>query len=374
MLSANDRKRVLIVDNGAIAVDDAGRRYVNNHTGQFACDIRHEGCELVFIAPHTPYDENGQLYNFCLQDQGLESRLLVMRPRFRASLAADELLREILKSDFVYIFFPGTLGKVAGLLCSLLRKPYGLYVRGGRFRETRLDRRVVRKAVFALTVSPALQQQIEPLCGSAGVIRPMVTITPEDAFARPAWVSRPPVWELLFVGRLEVDKGIRELIEAAEALRLKGVPFRLRLVGGGPLFHELSARLKDEPLGLNIEMAGLVSGKSDLMRFYQKAHIFIFPSYHEGFPRVLYEAMINSLPIVTTMVGGISGRMADGENCIGIPAKSAGSIVEAVERVTGDLRLLQAIGQAGQKTVLDVLEKHQPHSRLFTEHLKNHGV
>jgi hypothetical protein len=84
--------------------------------------------------------------------------------------------------------------------------------------------------------------------------------------------------------------------------------------------------------------------------------------------------MINSLPIVTTMVGGISGRMVDGENCIGIPAKSAGSVVAAVERVTGDLRLLQAIGQGGQKTVLEVLEDCQPHWRLFTEHLKNHGV
>jgi glycosyltransferase involved in cell wall biosynthesis len=104
------------------------------------------------------------------------------------------------------------------------------------------------------------------------------------------------------------------------------------------------------------------------------AHIFIFPSYHEEFPRVLYEAMINSLPIVTTMVGGISGRMVDGKNCIGIPAKSAGSIVEAIERVTGDLRLLNAIGQAGQKTVLDVLEKCQPHWQLFTEQLKHHVV
>ena len=188
------------------------------------------------------------------------------------------------------------------------------------------------------------------------------------------WLRGPPVWDLLFVGRLEADKGIRELIQAAEALRLKGVPFRLRLVGGGPLFHDLSARLKDEPLGANVQMVGLVSGKTDLMRFYRKAHIFIFPSYHEGFPRVLYEAMINSLPIVTTMVGGISGRMVDGENCIGIPAKSAGAIVEAVERVTGDFRLLQAIGQGGQKTVLDVLENCQPHWRLFTEHLKNHVV
>jgi glycosyltransferase involved in cell wall biosynthesis len=297
-----------------------------------------------------------------------------MRPRYRAVLATQELLREILRSDFVYIFFPGTLGTVAGLLCSLLGTPYGLYIRGGRFRERRLDRRVVRKAAFALTVSPVLQRQIEAFCGTAGVIRPMVTITHEDAFERPVLVAPPTVWELLFVGRLEVDKGIRELIQAVEALRLRGFPFRLRLVGGGPLFHELWAQLKDEPLGANVKMVGLVSDKAELMRFYRNAHVFVFPSYHEGFPRVLYEAMINSLPIVTTMVGGISGRMVDGENCIGIPARSADAIVEAIERVTGDIRLLNALGRAGQKTVLDVLGNSQPHWQLFTEHLKNHVV
>jgi glycosyltransferase involved in cell wall biosynthesis len=297
-----------------------------------------------------------------------------MHPRYRALLAVSELFREILISDFVYIFFPGTVGKLAGLLCSLLGRPYGLYVRGSRFRETRLDRRVVRKAAFALTVSPALKQQIEPFCKTAGVIRPMVTITREDAFDRPPLLAPPQIWELLFVGRLEVDKGIRELMQAAEDLRLRGMPFRLRLVGGGPLFNDLSARLKDKPLGENVQLVGSVSGKADLMRFYRDGHIFIFPSYHEGFPRVLYEAMINGLPILTTMVGGISGRMVDGKNCIGIPAKSARSIVAGVERLSSDLQLLNAIGQAGQETVLDVLENSRPHSQLFWERLKSHAL
>ncbi len=181
-------------------------------------------------------------------------------------LAADQLLREILKSDFVYIFFPGTLGKAAGLLCSFLGKPYGLYVRGGRFRRRGWTGALSEKRHSRWDSFAPLQQQIEPFCERADVIRPMVTITPEDASARPALVARPPVWDLLFVGRLEIDKGIRELIQAAEdALRLKGVPFRLRLVGGGPLFHDLSARLKDEPLGANVQMVGLVSGKTDLM-------------------------------------------------------------------------------------------------------------
>ena len=374
MLLTSRRKRVLIVDNGAIAVDRSGRRYVNSHTGQFACDIRQDVCEPLFIAPAAAYDENGQLYNFCLQDHALESRILTMHPRYRALLGVRELLREILISDFVYIFFPGSVGKLAGLLCSLLGTPYGLYVRGSRFRETRLDRRVVRNAAFALTVSPALRQQIEPLCGTAGVIRPMVTITREDAFDRPPIFAAPQIWELLFVGRLEVDKGIRELVQAAEALRLRGLSFRLRLVGGGPLYHELLARLKDEPLGANIQFAGLVSDKADLMRFYRKAHIFVFPSHHEGFPRVLYEAMINRLPIVTTMVGGIAGRMVDGRNCLSISAKSADSIVAAIERLTSDIPLLDAIGAAGQKAVLEVLENNLPHWQLFADYLKTHVV
>ncbi len=374
MLLAARRKRILIVDNGAIAVDCRGHRYVNSHTGQFACDIRQEGCEPVFLAPGVPYDENGQLLNFCLQDQALESRLLATRPRYRALAAGNDLIREILRSDFAYIFFPGTIGKLAGILCTLLKKPYGLYVRGSRFGEAWADRYLVSKAAFALTVSPALKPQIEELCGRAEVIRPMVTITREDAFDRTALDAPPPVWELLFVGRLEGDKGIRELLKAAEDLRIRGLPFRLRLVGGGPLFHDLAARLKEEALGRNVELLGLVSDNADLMRFYRSAHIFLFPSYHEGFPRVLYEAMINGLPIVTTMVGGISGHMADGRNCIGIPARSAASIVSAVELLIGDFALLNTIGRAGQKTVLDVLENTLPHWRLFTEQLKSHVV
>ena len=202
----------------------------------------------------------------------------------------------------------------------------------------------------------------------------MVAISGEDAFVRTPLVAPPKIWELLFVGRLEVDKGIRELMQAAEALRPRGLAFRMRLVGGGPLFRELSDRMKHEALGANVQIVGAVSDPADLMRFYREAHIFIFPSYHEGFPRVLYEAMINGLPIVTTMVGGISGRMVDGKNCIGIPSKSTAAIEAAVQRLTGDMDVLNGIGKAGQKTVLDVLENNQPHWRLFTEYMRSHAA
>ena len=64
--------------------------------------------------------------------------------------------------------------------------------------------------------------------------------------------------------------------------------------------------------------------------------------------------------------------MVDGENCISIPPKSAPAIVEAINRLTGNIKELSALGRSGQKTVLTELGSLSPHSELFVEHLKNH--
>ena len=277
---ASNRKRILIVDNGAIAVDGDGRCFMNSSTGEFACAIRRSGYDPVFTGPPEDYDANTNLYNFCLQDRNLESRLLEWHPKYHAPISTTKLLLEILNSYFVYIFFPGTLGRLAGLLCPLVGRPYGLYVRGSGFAQTGFDRRVLSKAAFALTVTPLLRKRIEPFCSATDIIRPMVAMTCEDAFDRPALAAAPAQWEFLFVGRLQVEKGVLELLETAEELRLRGLPFRLRLVGGGPLFHKLSERMRNDPLGANVEVLGTVTDKNDLMRLYREAHIFLFPSFY----------------------------------------------------------------------------------------------
>ena len=71
--------------------------------------------------------------------------------------------------------------------------------------------------------------------------------------------------------------------------------------------------------------------------------------HHEGFPRVLYEAMASALPIFTTFVGGISGRMKNLDNCIEIPSKNGTASAEIIYKYINDKKTLKLIGEAAQK-------------------------
>ncbi len=365
----NGVRRLLIVGNGALAMSPNGGAYVNSHTGRLLVDLKDQGLRSTYAAPVTRYDANASLLDFDLHASGIATLGWRSRPAARLLPSAAKLVRGIGGASWVYIFFPGSLGNFAARTCRYLNRPYGLYVRGGKYAETTASRNVLSDAKFALTVSPSIHSDLKSYCACVGTIRPMVALDEGDRFVRPARQSPPATWRLLFVGRLEAEKGIRELIAAAEVLSRDGLSFTLRLVGGGPLYRDIGADLDAGRIRANVELAGLVSDPVALMREYEQANLFVFPTYHEGFPRVLYEAMIKSLPIITTMVGGIPGRMTDAENCVAIEARSSDAIVDGVRRAVGDLALLNRIAAAGLKTVTDVLVNLKPHTELLLERI-----
>ncbi len=94
---------------------------------------------------------------------------------------------------------------------------------------------------------------------------------------------------------------------------------------------------------------------------FEKADLFVLPTHHEGFPRVLYEAMIKSTVIITTFVGGIPGVMRAGVDCIEIPCKNSTAIADAVESLTADRPRMQELAAAAMRTVLGVLDRHPTH-------------
>mgnify|MGYP006084545777 CR=1 FL=1 len=218
-------------------------------------------------------------------------------------------------------------------------------------------------------MSPSIEDELRFLCKDVLTIRPMTSIDEGDRLVRPLMQAAPKCWRGLFVGNLCDDKGVRELLKAATILHEEEFPFQLRLVGGGVLYDELREWLSSSPLSRNVELVGLISDKATLMSEYKKADFFILPTHHEGFPRVLYEAMITALPIITTMVGGIPGRMENGKNCIAIDVKNSTSIVFAIKRLASDLTLYNTIGHEGQNTVLNVLRESKSHTDLLCEFL-----
>lgn len=367
MLLKKNCRSILVVGNGSIAVAENNRLFISNHTGDLLLQLKSRGYTPTYMAPASLYDSNSDLLNFDLNQYGIRSSVLNKGNLFGL---VRVLCSEIWKTRFIYIFYPGTIGMIVALLCLLFRKPYGLYVRGGRYNQSWLSRLIMKSASFILTVSPSIENELRLFCKNVLTIRPMTSIDEADRLNRPVMQVAPRCWRGLFVGNLCAAKGIRELLNAAIILHQEQFPFQLTLVGGGELYEELSEWLPSSPLSRNIKLVGLISDKNKLMSEYENADFFILPTHHEGFPRVLYEAMISALPIITTMVGGIPGRMENEKNCIAIDVKSSAAIVSAIKQLVSDFTLYNTIGRGGQNTVLNVFRHSRSHVDLLCEFLE----
>lgn len=359
-----NRNSILVVGNGSIGVSEENRLFVSNHTGDLLLQLKARGFSPTYMAPTSQYDSNSNLLNFELKENGLYGSLVNKSKLFGL---ARLLFAEIRKNQFIYIFYPGTVGMIVAMLCIVSGKQYGLYVRGGRYNQGLSSRLIMKFASFILTVSPSIEDELRLFCKNVLTIRPMTFIDETDKFVRPLMQDAPKCWKGLFVGNLCEAKGVRELLDAAMILHRDKFPFQLTLVGGGVLYDELSEWLSSSPLKHNIKIVGLINDKKKLMNEYKNADFFILPTHHEGFPRVLYEAMISSLPIITTMVGGIPGRMENRKNCIAIDVKSSEAIVYAIKELANDISLYNKIGFAGQNTVLNVIKNSRKHHDLICD-------
>jgi glycosyltransferase involved in cell wall biosynthesis len=356
--------RLLIVGNGATAVDGNARAFTNQHTCQFMNELADQGHSVTLMQPRIAFDPASNVYDKEIPTSRIGSATIPRGSFFGSLRAAAAALAAILSAQFVYIFYPGTLPRLAALLCLALRKPYGLYLRGEQFSRARGGDRIIRNARFIVTVSDYLAAPFREVNPKITQIRPMNGLLPGDIrdLAIPDETPRP--LRLLFVGRLEPAKGLQELMEAASLLEARGTDFKLTIVGGGPLLASLEKQAGDR-----IQLTGVVADKSELMRIYEESHIFVLPTHHEGFPRVLYEAMTKGNAVVTTMVGGIPGVMTEEENCLGIPVKDSAAIADAVERLARDPALRNRLAQAGLETAKEILLERPSHLQAFNLHL-----
>lgn len=156
---------------------------------------------------------------------------------------------------------------------------------------------------------------------------------------------------LVCLGRLVEQKGQMLLVEAAAQLARRGVQFHLVLVGGGPLRDRLAALIERHGLEGCVELAGALETE----RFYDelcRSRGLVLPSFAEGLPMVIMEAMALRRPVISTYIAGIPELVRNGENGWLVPAGCVDSLVTAMEemlrRPVEDLR---AMGEAGYARV-----------------------
>ena len=158
---------------------------------------------------------------------------------------------------------------------------------------------------------------------------------------------------LVTVGRLVEQKGQLLLIEAM-ARAVKTVPdLHLTIIGDGALRSDIEHAIRRAGLQRNVSMLGWLDERG-VRRELAAADALVLPSFAEGLPVVLMEAMASSRPVITTSVAGIPELVSDGEHGWLVTAGDACSLAEAIEDfAAASLDDLVAMGEAGHERSLE---------------------
>lgn len=143
---------------------------------------------------------------------------------------------------------------------------------------------------------------------------------------------------ILFVGFIRPEKGIEHLLDAVSLLDTK-IQWELEIVGADE-FPDYRKRLdkivESRRLGERVHWAGYMPYGRPLFDCMRAADIFVLPTLSEGTPHVLVEARANSLPCISTTVGGVPSTVRHGFDALLVPPRNPEALAQAIERIIRD--------------------------------------
>ncbi len=201
-----------------------------------------------------------------------------------------------------------------------------------------------------LVNSPALFKKYESNVLKISQIK-TTTLSIRDFFEKKD-TCQDSIIKLLYTGRIDLAKGLVELVSALAELNNKEIKYTLDIVGweghkDQPVQKQLLKLLNQNGQQNQLTFHGKMSVGEELNRMYRQSDIYIIPSYHEGFPRTIWESMANSCPVIATNVGSIPYFLKDGFDAFLIEPKKVESIFKAVQTVTSNSLLRQKLIKNG---------------------------
>lgn len=286
----------------------------------------------------------------------------------RAWLSLVRIIRfvlrfERLRPDAVLLFASSTQASVAekGSMAWYARVRGAaalIFPRGGAVldagnaspRMARWLRTALGGAHVVLCQGPAWHRFATTVLGKPARAAPIVpnwTATPQHlAISRGrggvAPTPRPRTVHLVFVGWINKEKGTFELVEACRRLR-DTHDFTLTLVGDGVSAAEIRSLIDKHGLGVRITMAGWLAGDA-LLDAYRRADAFVLPSWAEGLPNAMIEAMAAGLAVVVSAVGTIPGLVVHEQQALLVPPRDVDALTAAMARVIEDGALRARLG------------------------------
>lgn len=279
---------------------------------------------------------------------------------------AAHLLRELRREGVrhVHVHFGTNAADVARLVRAFGGPSYSMTLHGpdewDAPRALEL-REKMRDAAFTLAISSYASAQAQRWADPRDVERiAIVRCSVGDEYLESAAPIAPGCRTLVFVGRLTAQKAPLLLVDALAELVRRGHDLRCVLAGDGELRSEVEARIRAHGLGARVEITGWIDEREVRKRLLD-ACCLVLPSFAEGLPVVIMEALALGRPVVGTWVAGIPELVRPGESGWLVAPGDRDALADALEEVLRTpASRLDAMGAAGRRRVG---ERH----RLATE-------
>jgi glycosyltransferase involved in cell wall biosynthesis len=157
---------------------------------------------------------------------------------------------------------------------------------------------------------------------------------------------------IVYVGRLDLAKGLGELVSSVSSLRDRRPRLRCYIVGDGPARQPLAEAIAGQNADEQISLMPSCSTE-EVANWMAAADVITLPSYREGCPNVVIEALASGRPVVATRVGGIPELMDDASGRL-VPARDADALASALDQVLGQPWSPEAIAGRHSRSWSDV--------------------
>lgn len=271
---------------------------------------------------------------------GVEVRLLPCGGRFDVN-AVRRLRADIRRMDAQIVHAHGYKANLYGFLAT---RASGVRFVATNHRfdtgpQNRFDRPVLSRADAVYAVSDEARDSLRDEYGIADVVSIPNGVDPRDYTGTTASLDLPrPLVGM--VARLAPEKAPADFLEVAKAV---GPTATFVLVGDGPLREELQ-----EQAGSNVVFAGF---RDDMPAVYASLDILVQPSYREGMPMTILEAMASGVPVVATRVGAAADVIEDGHTGVLVDAGDVEAMTRAVTDLLADGPGRAAMGSAARQAV-----------------------
>jgi len=300
-----------------------------------------------------------------LEDAGIGVTVLGVRGKWdvlKLPRLGELLRRERIDLLHTHLFHADLAGRLATELASVRHLVHTVWTAEGRFRPWQFA--FARFLAEGCDRIVCVSESVRAHHGArSGLPERCYTVIPwgidTEAFSRDGASRRQlrKKWQVprgrvlaAFVGRLESYKGIQTLLGAMSHLGGRGEAIDLVIAGDGPLRPAVETFIAHGEGGAQTRWLGHVD---DVRGVLSAADVFVMPSFWEGWPLAMGEAMSAALPAVGTDVPGIRDLLVDGQTGLLIAPRDPVALAEALRRLADDRDLRQRLGRGARKRLVE---------------------